>query len=152
MEKLEEFAKALNPFSSVYLDTSCLIYHLEDRFPYSSLTNFLLQSIQFEKIKGHTSVLSLLELNVKPYQNGRQEHAMMHVALFKNLPHFSIHEINLEIADKAAMLRAQYRFKTPDAIQMACALEVGCQVFVGNDKIFRRMGEEIDYLHLDDFV
>jgi predicted nucleic acid-binding protein len=37
------------------------------------------------------------------------------------------------LARKAAELRASYRLRTPDAIQLAAAIELGARVFLTND-------------------
>ena len=37
------------------------------------------------------------------------------------------------VCDRAAELRAKYRFKTPDAIHLAAAIEHGCDRFLTND-------------------
>lgn len=44
----------------------------------------------------------------------------------------------------AAQLRAQYRLKLPDAIQLATALDIGAAAFVTHDRDFSRVsGVEI---------
>ena len=37
------------------------------------------------------------------------------------------------VVDRATVVRGQYRFKTPDALHLAAAVESGCQVFLTND-------------------
>jgi len=55
------------------------------------------------------------------------------------------------VADLAAQLRARYRLSTPDAIQIATALDAGATGFIGNDKGWRKV-QEIECLVLDDVV
>ncbi len=133
------------------MDSNVLIYHLEKIPPYSELTLLLIEFIQKGQISGHTSALSFLELNVRPYQKGETNLAANYTTLFKRLPHFSIHPLTLEMADMAARLRAKYKLKTPDAIHVASALACQAQVLLGNDREFKKI-KEISYLHLDDFV
>jgi len=37
------------------------------------------------------------------------------------------------VCDRATLIRGSYRFKTPDSIRLAAAVESGCQVFLTND-------------------
>ena len=48
-----------------------------------------------------------------------------------------LHNLNTEIAELAATLRARYRLTTPDAIVGATAIQTGCTHFVTNDSVFR---------------
>jgi predicted nucleic acid-binding protein len=52
-------------------------------------------------------------------------------------------------ADQAARLRAKYQLLTPDAIQLAMAVNAGFQVFLTNDRGLQRV-TEIRVLILDD--
>ena len=151
MARLSEFREILGSSRSIYLDVNVFIYHLEDRLPYSELTSLIFDGMDGGKIAGQTSTLSLLELNVKPHQLGQTNRTLSNAALLKNMPGLFIHPLTLEMADRAAQLRAKYRLKTPDAIHLACAIECQCEIMVGNDKDLRRI-KEIRYLWLDDFL
>ena len=50
-------------------------------------------------------------------------------------------EINTEIARTAAELRATYRLKLPDALQVATAIASGCDGFLTNDTDLKRVRE-----------
>ena len=53
-----------------------------------------------------------------------------------------IRSIDKEIAEKAAKIRAEYRFfKTMDALQLATACITGCDLFLTNDKQLRQFRE-----------
>ena len=53
-----------------------------------------------------------------------------------------IKSIDRKIAEKAAKIRAEYRFfKTMDALQLATACIAGCDLFLTNDKQLRQFGE-----------
>jgi predicted nucleic acid-binding protein len=47
-------------------------------------------------------------------------------------------------------LRARHRLRTPNALQIAAALSVGCRAFLTNDASLGRMNE-LRVLGLDDF-
>lgn len=46
---------------------------------------------------------------------------------------------DLEIANEAALLRAKYTLKTPDALQAATAIRSGATLLVTNDSSFERI-------------
>ncbi len=66
-------------------------------------------------------------------------------------PILSIEPLTIEIADRAASLRASYALRTPDAIHLATALTVNAEVYITNDRKLRIV-KEIPVLALSDFV
>ena len=61
-----------------------------------------------------------------------------------------IKSIGEKIADKAAQIRAGYKFfKTMDALQLATACITGCELFLTNDKQLKQF-REIRCITLDD--
>ena len=58
--------------------------------------------------------------------------------------------IDQTLALQAAQIRARYNLQLPDAFQIAVALAAGCEAFLTNDVIFRRV-TELQVLVLDDF-
>ncbi|WP_447973510.1 type II toxin-antitoxin system VapC family toxin [Nitrospira sp. Kam-Ns4a] len=57
--------------------------------------------------------------------------------------------VTIEVADRAAELRARYRLSTPDAVHVATAISGGATGFIGNDKGVNR-GRAIGCLVLDE--
>ncbi len=57
--------------------------------------------------------------------------------------------IDIAIADRAAALRAAYALRTPDTLQLAAALEAGCEAFLTNDRRLGRV-QDLHVLVLDD--
>lgn len=53
------------------------------------------------------------------------------------LDHFQQISVNTSIADLAAKLRIDYRFKTPDALQAACAISQSRTLATRNTKDFK---------------
>ena len=54
----------------------------------------------------------------------------------KSLSRYDVIPVSTPIAALAAQLRAQYRLKLPDAIQLATALDIGAAAFVTHDRDF----------------
>jgi predicted nucleic acid-binding protein len=151
LAQLIAFEKALKKAKSVYADTNVFIYHLEASPLYSPLTEVFFDLVEDGKVKALTSTLTILELNVKPYQANQSPRALTHIALLKNLPHLHIQDMTLEIADRAAQLRAKHNLKTPDAIHLASALKMGCDLLLGNDADLKKT-KTMECLRLDDFI
>lgn len=149
--KKDDFTKLLTKTHSLYLDTTLFIYHLEDKEPYFQLTAPLFELLESGKIKGHTSVLALMELNVGPYKQGRSDLSFSHTALLQNLKGLKIHPVDLNISDLAAQYRARYSFKTPDALHLATSVISKSKTFLGNDKGLRKF-KELNVRILDEFV
>jgi predicted nucleic acid-binding protein len=61
--------------------------------------------------------------------------------LFLNSQGFETQNINPDTAILAADLRARYNLRTPDALQIATALQSGCQAFLTNDTTLKRVTE-----------
>jgi predicted nucleic acid-binding protein len=93
----------------------------------------------------------MLEVLVEPYRASDQDRVDMFYALLSTYPHLTWVETSLEIADRAAQLRADLNLRTPDAIQAATALISGATGFVSNDRAFRRV-KGLEALILDDIL
>lgn len=68
------------------------------------------------------SVLSLLELLVKPKKEGNVFLENRYKLVLMNYPNLKIIDVSIGISDVAAGLRAEHSIKTPDAIILATAL------------------------------
>jgi predicted nucleic acid-binding protein len=136
----------------VGLDTAIFIYHLESSEKYRDIAGAILATIEHGECHAVTSVLSLLELNVRPYQMKKSYVAREYEILLANFPNLEIVDITRDIARKAAQLRALYNVRTPDAIQLAACIERGANLFMTNDKNFLKVKHGIEIAILDDFL
>ena len=73
----------------------------------------------------------------------------MYRELLLNSTNFHTVPVNTNVAENAARIRATYGLRLPDAIQIAFALDSGCQAIVCNDRSMRRV-RELEVLVLDD--
>jgi predicted nucleic acid-binding protein len=64
----------------------------------------------------------------------------------------SVTPVGREIGRLAAHLRAELGLRLADALIAATAIVTGCTALLGNDTSFRRLGDRIEYLHLDDHI
>jgi len=119
----------------VFVDTAPLIYLCEGRNP---VLNKVVAS-QFRRwILAETalgsSTLTLLELLVGPHREGNRRLALKYRALLSDLLSDPLISLSEPIADRAARYRAEYGYKTPDAVQLATAVEHGYDIFYTNDR------------------
>jgi predicted nucleic acid-binding protein len=59
--------------------------------------------------------------------------------------------MTIAIAERAALIRANFSLRTPDAIVAATALEHDCSYLITNDPTFRRV-VGLRILVIDDYV
>ena len=130
-------------------DTSPVIYFVEAHLQYDALVTQVFQHIANGAFTGWTSVITLSEVLVQPilHANLRLQQECRDSLL--NSSNFYTVPITPTIAEQAAALRARYRLRTPDALQIAAALEAGCEAFFCNDVGMRRV-TELRVLVLDD--
>ncbi len=144
-------AGALSHHLRVGLDTSLFIYHLESRSRYSDTTTAIFQQLERGSFEGVTSVLTLMELAVKPLQLGRPDVADEYEILLANFPNLTIAQIDRAVARRAAELRSSYRLRPADALHVACTIEAGASAFLTNDRDLRRISD-LEILILEDYV
>jgi len=147
-----KFAKELAHFKKIALDTSILIYHLEDVQPYSELTEVVFVMLANGSFTGIFSTLSVTELLVKPFAEGKEEQIAACERFIRSLPNTVLVAPGYEIARKAASLRGRYRLRTPDALLLSTALNEKAEAFLTNDTRLRGVeAEGIAILVLDDY-
>ena len=136
-------------FNSIYLDTSPIIYLLEDVETYSERVRNFVVSHFLENAIFTTSTITNTEYLVIPYR--MQDHQkIMEFERFKKILNIHVTVADDIITKQAAQIRAKYSgIKAMDALQLASAMISGCDVFLTNDKQLRQV-EEIQVLLVDD--
>lgn len=128
--------------SMVTLDTNCFIYYFEDNPNYAPKLEPIFNKIQDGLIQGSMSILSFLEILVKPKRENNVFLENRYKVILNNYPNLRIIELSLAVADLAAKLRAIYNLKTPDAIIFASALYMDSKYLLTNDVYFKNIGEK----------
>lgn len=141
----------MTEYKKVFLDTTPLIYFLDDDIHFGLKTRQIFEEILYNDRLLLTSVLTCMEYLVHPYRTNNQA-KIKACADFLTDCHIPVLSINLEIATKAAQIRAAYKdFKSLDALQLATACVYGCDAFLTNDKQLRQF-REIHCLTIDDWL
>lgn len=118
----------------VALDTQIFIYFIEEEDRYLSLIKPLFEAIDRGDFVGVTSGLSLMEVLVAPYRAGNSGLADRYESLLTNSRGLRFIEVDRRLLKAAAQLRATFKLKPPDAIQVAAALVSDCNSFLTNDR------------------
>ena len=134
------------------LDTSIFIYHLEAHPQYLPLTRELLAEVETGRWVAITSTVTIMELTVRPWQLNRPAVARAYEALLAHFPHLILADTTRDVARQAAQLRARYRIRPADAIQVATALIHGATALVTNDQLLIRLTPALDVVMLSDFA
>ena len=135
---------------SIFLDTAPLIYFIEGHSHYQPLLTKLFNGSDSGQYLFITSSITLLEVLVGPIRAGREDIVTQYQQLLTEARGIEIFEISNPISVAAAHLRAKHNLKTPDAIQLATALEHGADYFLTNDLRLKNIAS-IEVITLSDF-
>lgn len=116
----------------VGLDTAPLIYFIEQNPTYLEMMRLFFRTLNQGDFLVVTSVVTIPEVLVYPLRQGNITLAQQYRDILFNSQVTTI-EVAPNIAETAAQLRADYNLKTPDAIQMATAINEGASFFLTND-------------------
>lgn len=148
---MADLATTLRHHGCLGLDTSVFIYHIEGSARFAAPAGVALDELASGAFTGVTSILTLMEIAIKPLQIGRPDVAEEYEVLLANHPNLAVTAIDRPIAHRAAELRARHRLRPADALQVAACLEQGATAFLTNDRELRRI-TELQILILEDFV
>lgn len=134
----------------LFLYTAPLIYFMENSNPdYTKIMREFFKQAYALPFQPTTSTITVTEILVKPYKKGRSDLIEKFKSAIVNSKTIKICNIDSEPANKAAELRANHNLKTPDALQIAAALNNKCDFFITNDFELSRINE-IEVLTLND--
>jgi predicted nucleic acid-binding protein len=143
-------AEHLQGVSKLFLDTAPVIYFVERNPQYLPYVRVVFEHIRDRLLTAVTSPVTLAECLVRPYQMGQTELQQEFIDLMTGIEGIEFAGIDQTLALEAAHIRARYNLQLPDAFQIAVALAAGCEAFLTNDVIFRRV-TELQVLVLNDF-
>ena len=127
------------------------IYHLENHATYAPLSTQILQACESGSNRAVTSVITLLEVLVKPEREGNTIAVNDYRIYLSTFPNLRMVPIDHDVAARAAAIRAHDGIRTPDALQIAAAMHAGAGCIVGNDRAWMKVNG-IDIILLDDLL
>ncbi len=125
----------------VFLDTAPLIYFIEGNSDYQEKLEKVFNLNDDGLFKFITSSITLLEVLVKPLKDGETNIVEQYKTILANAEGIDIFDITSIIAVKAAEIRAKYNSRTPDALQIATAIERQADYFFTNDHRLKNITE-----------
>ena len=115
-------------------DTAPLIYFVERHPDHIDVMREVFRQVDIGTIEGFTGMISYAEVLVVPKRLNNKPLEKAYFDVLFSSQNFSRIVIDAGIADRAADLRGRYKVKLPDALQVAAALETGCEAFLTNDE------------------
>ncbi len=119
--------------ATVLVDTAPWIYLLEDHPVFAARFEGLFDAASRGEIELALSTVTFAEILTGPYKAGQTALAKRFEAALST---YRVVPLTTTIASLSAQLRAQYRLKLPDAVQLATALDIGATALVTYDRDF----------------
>ena len=133
------------------MDTNILIYLFEGFPDYRHLIQAIADCIDNREIALFTGDITIAELMVMPFRKNDSDLIHFYTEALKNKDFVTLIPTTQKIYLKTAFLRAKFpKLKTPDAIQVASAVEGGADIFLTND-VGIKTPSEIQKLVLRDY-
>jgi predicted nucleic acid-binding protein len=135
----------------IALDTSIFIYQFQANPRYVDLTHPIFQWLEQPGSHAVTSTITMTEILIQPYRDKDQDLIDNFKGLLSIFPNLEWIAPNLDIASRAAEIRAAHRLHIPDAIHAATAIDSDATAFITNDPIFRRI-TDLDVFILEEHL
>jgi predicted nucleic acid-binding protein len=123
--------------SRVFWDTNLFIYLLEDFGPQSDQVAAVRQRMLERDDELVTSTLTLGEVLVKPAEHGNEGLRQRYEDVLARTARLIA--FDRETARRYAEIRRNRSIRPPDAIQLACAAQVGVDLFITSDDRLSRL-------------
>jgi predicted nucleic acid-binding protein len=123
--------------SRVFWDTNLFIYLLEDFGPQSDRVVSLRERMLERADELCTSTLTLGEVLVKPAEQRNETLRQRYEDVLSQTARLIA--FDRETARRYAEIRGNRSIRPPDAIQLACAAQVGVDLFITNDDRLSRL-------------
>lgn len=120
------------------LDSAPIIYVLEQHTELGSKFRPLFEAQDQGLVRFAVTTITLAEVLVGPIRSGNELLAARYRTTLKS---WFLVDVDAEIAESAARLRATLPLKLPDAIQAAAALAIGADALVTHDRDFSSLTE-----------
>jgi predicted nucleic acid-binding protein len=142
----------LHGWKVIALDTSVFVYQLLDHPQYAPLTDLILRAVEKGRPQAVTTTITLAEILTKAEQDANLQAAVDYETYLTLFPNLTLLPVDVQLAKTAARLRAQFRCKLPDALQIAAALQMQADVFITNDRDLQKRITDPRVILLDDYV
>ena len=121
----------------VFWDTNLFIYLLEDSGPQAERVTAIRERMLQRNDELCTSTLTLGEVLVKPAEQGKETLRQRYEDVLARTARLIA--FDRDTARRYAEIRRNRSIRPPDAIQLACAAQVGVDLFITNDDRLNRL-------------
>lgn len=118
---------------TIGLDSAPLIYFIEKHPVFHPRVRPFFLAMQRGEFEVVTSTMTITEVLVHPIQQKNVTLSTTYRDILQNASHLQTVPLTADIAEIAARLRADYKVRTPDAIQVATAIATKADFFLTND-------------------
>jgi predicted nucleic acid-binding protein len=149
--KALKLQRAIERHKIIGLDTATFIYYIEDVAPYADLLHPVFSLVERHALRAVTSTVTLAEILTKPFADKNFSLADEIKFTLKSYSSLSVAPIDEKLGEVAALIRARYTIRLPDALQVAAAVHGEATLFVTNDKRLKKF-DALQVLLLSDFI
>jgi predicted nucleic acid-binding protein len=118
----------------ICMDTAPIIYFLQDHPVFAPLVAPVFEAADRGDLGVVISAVTLAEVLTGPFQAKNEVLAARYRETLTRSRGWELWPVDEEVAANAARFRAEYKLRTPDAIQVATAIASRCHALVTNDK------------------
>ncbi len=130
------------------VDSAPIIYYLEDHPEFSARYENIFVGAEAGDYELAITTVTLVEVLTGPLRQGNEKLAETYRQALTSPPSWRVIDLTPTIAHRAARIRGVTRLRTPDAIQLASALEISCMGLVTQDRDFRGLSETSGKLNI----
>jgi predicted nucleic acid-binding protein len=146
-----KFRRVVERHRIVGLDTAPLIYFIEDVTPYADLIAPVFTLLENRHLRAVTSTITLAEILTQPLAEKKFDLVDEIKFTVKSFSTLSIVAIDERLAEVAALVRARYTVRLPDALQIASAIQGEATLFLTNDKRVKKV-DALEVVVLSDYL
>ncbi|NOU35450.1 MAG: PIN domain-containing protein [Kiritimatiellaceae bacterium] len=125
----------------LFIDTAPVIYYIENHPQFSSKMDALIDAVANFRQQWITSFVTYVEVLALPRKMKDQPMEQLYTHLLTQTRFLKIVQTNPSIMNQCVHFRAEYGFKTPDAIQLATAQVFGADIVITNDHAWKKITE-----------
>ena len=130
---------ALQGVSRLFLDTAPVIYLVEKNPAYFDVVKDIFTAIDNGQLAAMTSPVTLAECLVHPMRLNLPPVQQSFIDVVMSGSNTTFVNLDQAVGQQAARLRADYNVRLPDALQLAAAINNGCDAFLTNDALLKRV-------------
>jgi predicted nucleic acid-binding protein len=143
--------RAVEKHKVIGVDTAPFIYFIENVAPYADLLDPIFSLVENHAVRAVTSTVTFAEILTKPFADKNFVLADEIKFTLKSFSSLSVASIDEKLGEAAALIRARYTIRLPDALQLAAAIQQEATLFLTNDKRVKKV-DAVEVLVLSDFL